>query len=61
MIDIVIVEDDATIREAIKEFLDSNKNFSCKNVFESVESSLAFLDKVYFPLQYHLLSSLLQV
>jgi len=49
MIDIVIVEDDATIREAIKEFLDSNKNLSCKNVFESVESFLAFLNKDNLP------------
>jgi len=49
MIDIVIVEDDATIREAIKEFLDSNKDFSCKNVFESVESFLAYLNKDNLP------------
>ena len=45
MIDIAIVEDDATIRDAIKEFLDSNYNLSCKMAFESVESLLAELTK----------------
>jgi DNA-binding NarL/FixJ family response regulator len=49
MIDIVIVEDDATIREAIKEYLNSNIDFSCINVFESVESFLAFLNKDNLP------------
>ncbi len=49
MINIVIVEDDATIREAIKDYLDSNRDFSCTNVFESVESFLAFLNKDNLP------------
>jgi DNA-binding NarL/FixJ family response regulator len=43
MIDIVIVEDDHTIREAIQEFLDSGNNLSCNNAFESVESLLSYL------------------
>ena len=45
MIDIVIVEDDHTIREAIKEFLDSSDNLSCINAFDSVESLLSYLTK----------------
>jgi len=49
MIEIFIVEDDETIREAIKEFLDSVDNFSCSNAFESVESLLAVLKKEKLP------------
>lgn len=49
MIDIVIVEDDTTIREAIKDFLGAIKDFSCTNAFESVESFLAVLNKDNLP------------
>jgi DNA-binding NarL/FixJ family response regulator len=45
MIDIVIVEDDQTIREAIKEFLDNSDNLSCNNAFDSVESLLSYLSE----------------
>jgi DNA-binding NarL/FixJ family response regulator len=45
MIKIAIVEDDATIREAIKEFLDSKENLICDTAFESVESFLSVLNK----------------
>ena len=45
MIKIAIVEDDSTIREAIKEFLDSKENLSCNMVHESVESLLSVLNK----------------
>ena len=44
MIKIAIVEDDATIREAIKEFLDSKENLSCNMAHESVESLLSVLN-----------------
>ena len=45
MINIAIVEDDTTIREAIKEFLDSKENLSCNMAHESVESLLSVLNK----------------
>ena len=44
MIKIAIVEDDATIREAIKEFLDSKENLSCNMAYKSVESLLSELN-----------------
>ena len=44
MIKIAIVEDDSTIREAIKEFLDSKENLSCNMAHESVESLLSVLN-----------------
>ena len=43
MINIAIVEDDVTIRNAIKEYLDSNENLSCNMAYESVESLLSEL------------------
>lgn len=45
MINVAIVEDDATIREAIKDFLDSKENLTCNMAFESVESLLSELNK----------------
>ena len=45
MIKIAIVEDDSTIREAIKDFLDSKENLSCNMAYESVESLLSVLNK----------------
>lgn len=44
MIEIAIVEDDATIREAIKDFLNSNPDLSCNMAYESVESFLSVLN-----------------
>jgi DNA-binding NarL/FixJ family response regulator len=43
MINIAIVEDDPTIREAIQDFLDASSNLICENAFDSVESLLSYL------------------
>ena len=49
MITVAIVEDDPAIREAIKEFLDTQDNIICAMAFESVESILAALDEENAP------------
>ncbi len=49
MIHVAIVEDDAAIREAIKEFLDAQENMVCEVVRDSVESFLTVLDKDNLP------------
>jgi len=45
MIKVAIVEDDAAIREAIKEYLDLKENLMCYTAHESVEAFLAVLNK----------------
>ena len=44
MIHVAIVEDDKEIREAVKEYLDNQNDFTCRLACESVELFLKFLN-----------------
>ena len=45
-IDIIIIEDDDSIREGISEYLDTVDGFSCKGAFDSCEAALKKIDDI---------------
>ncbi len=49
MITVGIIEDDADIREGIQKFLSHQKDFTCDDVFGSVEEFLTFVKEHPFP------------
>ncbi len=49
MINIAIVEDDTTIREALQNFLNQKENMSCEQAFESVELFMHNLSPDHLP------------